>query len=258
MKKESVTVIITVWKRDYLEEQLQSLVNQSHRPEAIWIIQNENHITIQPVIDKFRRVFPDIFVIHSDFNFKFFGRFSLCSHAASEYILVIDDDVIPSCGWLSVCTQKCGEYDSIISCTGRLIPPGSFRPEEWKEDEMKKYCIGDNFNEDDSNYVPQDTWVDYGCNSYFFRTAWIRHFWEAWPYTFLSGEDIHLSASLMTLRSIPTLVPQQISGDTSGNLKKYYSQDDLSSWRKPGFIDIRESIFEHFIKERNWKPILWK
>ncbi len=258
MEPNSITVIITVWKRGYLEQQLTSLTGQTVRPSQIWIIQNEHHIRIREVVEKFTPDFPAISIIHSDYNFKFFGRFSLVCHVQTEYVLVIDDDVIPAASWLERCLRKSKQYNAVISCTGRIIKPASFRPEEGQGEEKKLYFIGDNQSNDDNNFIPDDTRVDYGCNSYFFRTEWIKHFWSVWPATFLSGEDIHLSASLMIARSIPTIVPRQLCRQTSGNLHKLYSQDEVSSWRNTDFIDIRQSVFEYLIKEKNWKPILWQ
>jgi GT2 family glycosyltransferase len=253
-----ITIIITVWKRNYLDQQLQSLVEQTLPPACIWIIQNEHHIDIQPVVDKYSAVFPRISVIHAGFNLKFFGRFSLCNLVETDYVLIIDDDVIPARNWLRTCLNKCREYNAVISCTGRIIKPRSFRPEAWQGDERRIYFLGDNQSDDPYNFLPEDTQVDYGCNSYFFRAEWIRHFWSVWPATFLSGEDIHLSASLMITRSIPTIVPQQLSAETTGNRHKFYSQDEVSSWRSADFLDIRQSVFEFFIREKQWQPLQWQ
>ncbi|MBD0256601.1 MAG: glycosyltransferase, partial [Cytophagales bacterium] len=237
--------------------QLESLVSQSVRPAQIWVLQNENNVDIRPTVEKYRLILPDILIIRSDFNFKYFGRFSVCSHVETEFVFVVDDDVIPSAHWLQICLDKCVAYNAIISCTGRIIPPFDFRPEACGQSEKKRYFIGDNYNEDEMNVVPGDTRVDYGCNSYFFRKEWLQYFWSIWPCTFASGEDIHLAASLMVTRSIPTIVPEQTGRENSGNLKKYYSQDPVSSWRSPDFIDIRQSVFRFFIEEKKWKPILW-
>lgn len=258
MKQAGITIIITVWKRNYLEQQLQSLIVQSVQPKYIWIIQNENHISVNPVVKKYKKVFPNISVIRAQFNLKFFGRFSLCAHVETEYVLMLDDDVIPSPNWLATCLEKSEKFNAIISCTGRIIRPGSFRPEEQDEDGRRIYFIGDNQSDEENNFLSQDTQVDYGCNSYLFKSEWIKYFWSVWPVTFLSGEDIHLSASLMISRSIRTIVPQQLTRETSGNMKKYYSQDQVSSWRKPDFLDIRQSVFEFLIREKKWKPLLWE
>lgn len=258
METSSITVIITVWKRQYLAQQLESLIKQSLKPGYIWIIQNERHIDVRSVVERFQQDFPTIFIINSDFNLKYFGRFSLCSHVETEYTLIIDDDVIPSGDWLKICVEKLTQYNSIVSCTGRIIPKANYRPEEWKNEERKAYFIGDNQSDDECNFLPKDTRVDYGCNSYFFRTEWIKHFWSIWPTTFQSGEDIHLSATMMITSAISTIVPAQPTPELSGNLKKRYSLDPVSSWRDTEFINIRQKVFEFFIQEKKWNPILWE
>ncbi|KAA2215807.1 glycosyltransferase family 2 protein [Maribacter flavus] len=260
MDVSDVTVIITVWKRPYLDLQLKSLINQVIKPKEIWIIHNENYIETKNTSSKYRDVFPNISVIHSEINLKYFGRFSICYNVKTRFTLIIDDDVIPSSQWIKICLEKSGQYNAIISCTGRIIRPKNYRPEEFdlgnKNEILNKYFIGDNYNEEEYNCFPEDTVVDYGCNSYFFKTEWIRNFWRIWPATFDSGEDIHLSATLKILKSIPTIVPKQ-NIDTSGNLKKKFSVDQYSSCLHEDFIDVRQKVFEYLINEQGWRPILW-
>jgi hypothetical protein len=262
MNKTDITVIITIWKRDYLSEQLDSLLNQTVRPESIIIIQNEHHRNAQDIVDKYKILFPKIFLVVSDYNFKYFFRFSLAILVKSTYTFLIDDDVIPGNKWLETCIEKCEKYGSVISCSGRIIPKLDFRLEDWEKfdtQDLPKYFIG-NYNinpEITYNYCNEDTIVDYGCNSYFLKTEWIKYFWEIWPYSFESGEDIHLSASLKIVAGIETYVPKQESDEMSGNLKKKYGSDMVASWTKPNFVSIREAIFIHLINTKYWKPLSW-
>ncbi len=258
MKPNGITIIITVWKRGYLDQQLGALIAQTIQPEQIWIIQNEQHININPVIDKYRQVFKAISVIHSEKNLKYFGRFSICYHVETPYVLLIDDDVIPAPNWLQTCLQTSNNYHAVVSCTGRIIRPYNFRTEECSPEVKEEYFIGDNQTDDAFNYIHQDTQVDYGCNSYFFKTEWIKYFWSVIPATLQSGEDIHLSASLMLTAGIKTVVPRQLTLATSGNQQKLYSQDMVSSWRHANFIDVRETVFRYLIEEKNWVPLCWK
>jgi len=257
MKPEGITIIITVWKRGYLDQQLSSLIAQTVQPEQIWIIQNEQHIDIEPVVRKHRKVFPALSVIHSEKNLKYFGRFSICYHVETPYVLLIDDDVIPAPNWLQTCLVTSKAYKAIVSCTGRIVRPFNYRTEECSPKTKEVYFIGDNQTQDTFNYINQDTQVDYGCNSYFFKTEWIKYFWSVSPVTLQSGEDIHLSASLMISEGIKTIVPQQLTEATSGNQRKLYSQDMVSSWRQSNFIDVRETVFRYLIQERHWQPMLW-
>jgi Glycosyl transferase family 2 len=256
-KIPSVGVFITVWKRRYLKTQLASLINQTLKPDVIWVLQNENHINVKSLITRVKRDFPQIFLIHSQNNLKFFGRFNLATHIGTDYTFVIDDDVIPSKGWLERCLGISKRQNCVVACTGRIIKPYTFRPELVDPSEYPIYFIGDNYNKENHNLCDRDTVVDYGCNSYFFKTEWLKYFWSVWPCTFMSGEDIHLSASLKLTLNLDTIVPAQTCVSDTGNLNKYLSQDEVSSWRKPGFFDIREQVFKYMINEKKWAPVLW-
>ena len=253
----SVTIIITVWKRNYLEEQIESLLNQTVLPEQIWIIHYEDHIDIRPLIKRYLPVFPSIFIIEADLNLKFFGRYSMAGYVNTEYVWVLDDDVIPGRKWLERSCEKCSELNAVITCTGRIIPKDDFIPEKCSSGEIEKYFIGDSNDADAMHYCPVDTIVDYPCNSYFIKSSWVSDFWAIWPSTFLSGDDIHLSAALKIKRNVPTVVLAQSCGETTGNLRKEYGLDEHKSWLKPGWFETRESILRNLIQVQGWKPILW-
>jgi hypothetical protein len=256
-KQVSVTIIITVYKRTYLGEQLKALLSASVVPEEILILHYENHIDITSVVKQYRKQLPAIHVIDSDLNLKYFGRFSLAVHVKSEFTWVLDDDVIPGRKWLERCCEKCASLNAEISCTGRIIPKGDYSPERGAKPDVAKYFIGDCYNTDKMNYCPEDTVVDYACNSYFFKTEWVKDFWASWPYTLATGEDMHLSVTLKLRRNIDTVVLSQVCADTTGNLNKNYSRDRHSSWRKSDFHDLREALLKNMMEERGWKPLLW-
>jgi hypothetical protein len=175
----------------------------------------------------------------------------------SEFTWVIDDDVIPGKKWLERCCQKCASLNAAISCTGRIIPKGDYSPERGAKMDVSKYFIGDCYNTDKMNYCPEDMVVDYACNSYFFKSEWIKDFWAFWPFTFASGEDMHLSITLKLRRNIDTVVLSQLCVETTGNRNKKYSRDHHSSWRKPDFYDVREAILKNMMDVHGWKPLLW-
>lgn len=258
MKSLPVTVIITVWKRLYLEEQLDAILLQTALPSEIWIIHYEDHIDIIQLVNRFRERFPAIFLIRSDKNLKYFGRFSIASHVTSEYTWLIDDDIVPGKRWLELSHQKCAALNAVIGCSGRIIPKGIFVPEKGEYPDPEKYFVGDGNESEEMNCCEEDTIVDFACNSYFIRSRWIRDFWAIWPSTFNSGEDIHLSASLKICQNIPTIVPAQNCAESTGNRKKAYGRDQHSSWLKPGFFTIREGVFRDLITVRGWKPLLWQ
>ena len=145
--------------------------------------------------------------------------------------------------------------NAIVSCTGRIIPKNNFEPENHLITPRKNYFVGD--MSATKNRCVKDTLVDYACNSYFFKTKWIEVFWKLWPKTFLTGEDIHLSASCKTALDIPTYVLQQKNKTDSGNLKKHYGSDDFATWKQSDFIERRRIVIKHHVKVNQWNPLHW-
>jgi len=252
-----VTIILNIWRRKYLNEQLASLAGQSVRPKSIWIIQYENHIISQEVIDRYKALFVELVTIRSEKNLKYFGRFSIAINVDTKYTWLVDDDVIPGSEWLERCVNKCESLNSIISCTGRIIPKDNCRPEERTATGYQGIYYGDLIPGRLRNYMEEDTRVDYACNSYFFKSEWISAYWSVWPKTFLSGEDIHLCATLKSALDVGTTVLKQVGESDSGNIKRPYGWDRNASWRGSDFIDLREEIIRYHIEEHNWRPLNW-
>lgn len=246
-----VTVILNVWRRNYLNEQLESLVAQSLRPDLVWIVQYEAHLDIKEIIEKFKDV---ITIEHIDcsYNLKYFGRFAIANFVKSRYVWLLDDDIIPGKKWIEYSIQLLEEFNCLVSCAGRIIPNGDFRPEETFD--IKRF-VGDCSGEPiyfNSTHV----FVDFGIQSYFLKKEWLKYFWGIYPFTFETGEDIHLSASLK-LNGIRCMVPMQTDEERSGNLNKTYGSDEHASWTKPGFINTREACLKYLIQEKGWTPLNW-
>ena len=257
-KTTDVTIVLNVWKRSYLEEQIKALMAQSVLPKEIWVIQYENYSSGDDILKKFKAAFPHIFTIKSSRNLKYFGRFSIAMHITTKFTWIIDDDVIPGRLWLQRSIEKCEMLNSIITCTGRIIPVNSYTPEKWTLKGYKNIYFGDFRTGKDKNFLQDDLTVDYACSSYFYQTDWIKAFWSIRPLTLLSGEDIHLCASCKTALNVPTTVLQQLSFDDAGNTRLQFGWDRNASWKKRNFVKIRKEVFKYHIKKNNWTPILWE
>lgn len=245
------TAILNIWKRDHLHEQIESLLNQTQIPYEIWILQCRSYIDIRTVLRKY----PFVHFIHSTKDLKYFGRFSLAHHVESEYVFIIDDDVIPGVNWLENCQRICKEKNAIVASAGRIIPDNNLYPERLSN--VSSSFVADVNPLFMRNHSERDTVVDFGCNSWFFKTEWLNEFWKIAPYAMDTGEDIHLSASCKIASNIPTIVPAQIDEHSTGNLKKHYGQDALASWKTNNFLDKRAGIIKHLTTQHGWKPILW-
>ncbi|GAA4461414.1 hypothetical protein GCM10023189_36890 [Nibrella saemangeumensis] len=243
-----VTIILTVWKRCHLEEQIEAILNQTEQPYQIWVYQCGNHVDI----NKVKRKFPNIHFISASINLKYFGRFSLALHVKSEYVWILDDDVIPSRNWLEESRRMCKDQNSIISGAGRIITyqRKACGPEIT---DLRRFLVGDGNDEKLFNFNQTDTETDFGCNSWLFKTEWIYLFWKIKPYTLENAEDIHLSATCKILNNISTVVPAQSEFKMCGNLKKYYGHDEVASWKKMNFQKERIEVINYLIKEHGWK-----
>lgn len=255
-ERVDVTIVLNIWKRNHIEKQLTSLLSQTVLPKEIWVIHYENHVDIEEVISKYKHFYPDIVVIHSDKNLRYFGRFSFSINITTQFAWLLDDDVIPGKLWLERCVGKSEKLNAIISCSGRIIPHNNFEPEKNGTINREEYFVGD-MTYLFRNYCEKDTLVDYACNSYFFQTKWLKTYWSIWPATFDTGEDIHLSATCKNMLGIPTYVLEQRSTEDSGNLKKVYGHDDTATWRHANFVSLRKRVLEYHILQKNWKPLLW-
>lgn len=171
----------------------------------------------------------------------------------------MDDDVIPSSNWIDGCITAYSEKNAIISSSGRIIPPNDYISELVKgPGYLTNYFIGDSDGNSRTNICLKDTLVNFGCNSWFIKTEWLNYFWSVKPYTYNTGEDIHLSASCLLKGGIENYCLRQDSSDYCGNLKKYYGFDELASWKNKDFLSQRENIFKYWINECGWRPINWR
>ncbi|RYY36117.1 MAG: glycosyltransferase family 2 protein [Sphingobacteriaceae bacterium] len=249
-----VTAILTIWKRDHLEEQIETLLKQTVPPEKIWVYQCHNYVSIKKILKKY----PQVQYQYNTNNLSYFGRFSIALHAKTPYVYIVDDDVLPTLNWLENCIRICDAENAILASSGRRLPVNDYNPEVVKG--RKQYYdtfIGDSDNLFHKNYCPQDTYIDYGCNSWFLKTDWLNYFWSVKPYTLTNGEDIHLSASCAIRGGIKTICPYQDGKNIAGNMMKFYGWDKHASHIKPDFFNTRERIFRYLIDECGWKPINW-
>lgn len=250
-----VTVILTVWKRNHLEEQVQALMAQSVPVKNVWIYQCGDHIQVADCLEKH----PFLERVHSTINLKYFGRFSLAQHATSTYTWILDDDVIPSARWVETCINTSEKHNAIISDVGRVIIPipTYFSGEAPGAVAFKQEYIGDRSASAHPrmNHWGEDTVVDFGCHGWFLRTEWLKHFWKIWPSTFENGEDIHLSAACKIFAGVATVVPRQTPPEICGNLRNDYGSDENASWTKAGFYEQRIGVVKHLIQEHGWEPL---
>ena len=83
-QRYNLVAVLTAYKRNYFELQIESLISQTIAPDLIVILQNEKHIDLLPIKEKFGE---SVQVINSELNTKFWGRFAISQILNSEFIL---------------------------------------------------------------------------------------------------------------------------------------------------------------------------
>jgi len=229
-----VTVILTAWRRNYFFLQVPAILAQSVRPAEIIVYQNEAHLDLDPLRERFGlRV-----VQAKDKNYKYHGRFTLPLLFDTEFTAIFDDDAIPGPRWLENCIRCHREHGGIVGANGRIVKAdGSFRTIE-------------------NAPFSSDTQADFVGHCWFFRTAWIRHLWTEPQPTLHNAEDIAFCAACGIHGGLPAHVPRQDAQDRSdwANLHPALNYDATASFRQPGYIEERKRIVR-FWRNRGWKTL---
>jgi hypothetical protein len=81
---DTMTVVLTVYKRNNLLNQLQQVAKQTMQPSEIVIYQDENHVDVSSILGNFSSPLP-IRHVHSTTNQRYHGRFLLPLMFSTEY-----------------------------------------------------------------------------------------------------------------------------------------------------------------------------
>jgi hypothetical protein len=217
-----INIILTVWKRNNLEEQLQAIYNQTADISDVYVYQNESHQDITHLKEKFN--FKHVHSKHM--NFKFHGRFTLPLLFTSKYTAIFDDDTIPNSKWLEHCVKICEEKNCIVGANGRNYSGNG-----------NTQCCGSH----------KDILSDIVGHCWFFKTKWIHYMWRESAPTFENGEDIHFCAACKLHGNIDSYVASGLDPKTWGDTKIYYGADEHASYKKTDHSSTRNKLFEYWI-----------
>lgn len=232
----NITAILTVWKRNYIKEQLNRIVNQSKKPDRIIVYQNENYINLD--ISQEAKQKHNIQIMQSkDFNFKFHGRFTIPLLLDTEYCAIFDDDTMPNENWLQNCLETSKRLNCIVGANGRTVTK-----------EGGYIGIGD------GSPVERETKVDFVGHCWFFKTEWIRNMWRDKVVSYENGEDIQLAASCKIYQDIDCYVPRMPTEDRSiwGDTMGVLGTDEHASYKKNNHTQTRNDIIKTWVN-KGWK-----
>jgi hypothetical protein len=225
----TMLVVLTQYKRSHLEKQLHSINTQTIKPDYVVVFQNENHLDITHLKEKY-----DFIHIKSDYNTKYFGRFAACFTFPVDICMVLDDDIIPGPNCLKNYMDQCIELNSIIGGNGRI---GINNPNKYKLKQPPDVGIRNNYS-----------LVDFVGHLWCFKKEWLHYMFAIKPFTYDTGEDMHLCFSSKVLGNINAYTARQTCpGDMCDITSNQLATDQHSSYKvtKP---ELRSAVEKYFIE----------
>jgi hypothetical protein len=178
-----VTVILNVYKRTHrLEEQIQSINNQTIEPKEIMIWRNKSNSSIDDnLVNSYT-------YSNNNKNFGVWSRFAYALNAKTEWVCVFDDDTIPGKRWFENCFDTYDKFPGLLGTNGVLFGNSSYYPNG------KAVNVGWHKGKNTKTVK-----VDIVGHSWFFHRDLLSYFFrdiKPIDHNDLVGEDIHFSHML--------------------------------------------------------------
>lgn len=231
MNDQKLLVVLTQYKRNHLEKQLQQISNQTIKPDYIVVFQNESHVDITQLKERY-----DFIHIKSDYNTKYFGRFAACFTFPVDICMVLDDDIIPGNNCLKNYMEQCISLNAIIGGNGRFgisnSNKGKLHP---PQDVGIRKCLQ----------------VDFVGHLWCFKKEWLHYMFAIKPFTYDTGEDMHLCFSSKVLGNVSAHVAKHSDlNDMSDTANNKLSTDEFSSYKLTS-PELRGNVEKYFIENYN-------
>ena len=116
----SIDVVLTIFKRPNLRQQLEMLVNSTLQPGNIFVYQSETHQNVPPIVKHFKESFPNfkvpIHIVQAPVDTAgYHGRFFIAySMSRARYISVWDDDLMVGTRWLERVTKFMASHNDKV------------------------------------------------------------------------------------------------------------------------------------------------
>lgn len=207
---DEYVIVLTVWKRQTLEMQLQMLQAQSVLKRHgtvmhVIIFHNGNHIDVRQTWSAGQTAGMRIQYVHSLAHTGYYGRFVApllsITRAQDPYWFVFDDDVIFGDRYLENC-KRVVDGGALCTRNGRFV---SRSGDGWEEN---LGCSPRGWQEGMQVTWDNDVVYDFGGHIWAGRMSWLRTAWNNPPPTLENLEDYWISAVLQAQHGIPTKRPR--------------------------------------------------
>lgn len=195
--RPKITVVLNHFQRRTLCAQLDALLQQTLPFEKVWVLAfgSPNEISLRRIVDAYNDT--RITFVGSTYDFKYYGRFQMALQAeGSDFVYLLDDDMIPGRRMLEILAHVAGtaKYRSaVLGSIGRILP---FRQKDFSFPSYRK--VG---SREAGLYLPDPAYniavdrmiqVDFLSSSWFLATELVKTLFVETPFTFQTGEDLHL------------------------------------------------------------------
>ncbi|XP_009770821.1 uncharacterized protein [Nicotiana sylvestris] len=208
--KPKITVILNHFKRKTLCAQLDSLLRQTLPFHHVWVLSfgSPNQQSLKNIVDRYND--SRISLISSRYDFKYYGRFQLALQTEADLVYILDDDMIPGKKMLQILAHVAGtdKYkNSVLGSIGRILP---FRQKDSSFPSYRKFR-----SKEAGLYLPDPAYniivdkivqVDFLSSSWFMSAELVKTLFIETPFTFMTGEDLHLSYQLQKYRNAGSFV----------------------------------------------------
>lgn len=231
-------VVLTQYKRTHLENQLKSIYSQTLIPDYIVVFQNENYVDISHLKAKYNFIH-----IKSDYNTKYFGRFAICFSFPVDYCIVMDDDIIPGSNCLKNYIDESIRLNAIMGGNGRF---GRLN---------KNYSLLMLNLPPDTGIRHTTALVDFVGHLWCFKKQWLHYMFAIEPFTYDTGEDMHLCFTSKILGGINSYTCKQTCFEDMSDTTNNELASDIHSSFKFTSDSLRSNVEKYFIEKYNLQLI---
>tara|TARA_Y100000389_G_scaffold192418_1_gene219833 strand:- start:764 stop:1468 length:705 start_codon:yes stop_codon:yes gene_type:complete len=223
----SIALLLTQWKRNNLENQLKSIMNQTIHIDYIIVFQNEDHVNIDHLKSKYNFIH-----VKSDYNTKYFGRFAYLFSIPSDICIVMDDDILPGSNCIKNYVDQCVKKNGIIGGNGRIC-----KLSPYKNKIIEPIDCG----------IRKSSKVDFVGHLWCFKKEWLYYMFAVKPYTYDTGEDMHFCFSSKILGGIESFVGEQLNKEDMCDVAmNSLASDQFASWRTTK-MSLRKAVEQYWI-----------
>lgn len=191
-----ITVILNHFKRKTLCAQIESLLHQTLPFHHVWVLSfgSPNEQSLKRIVESYNN--SRISFISSSYDFKYYGRFQMALQTEADLVYILDDDMIPGTKMLQILSHVAGtdKYEnSVLGSIGRILP---FRQKDFTFPSYRKFR-----SKEAGLYLPDPAYditldrvvqVDFLSSSWFLSAELVKTLFIETPFTFMTGEDLHL------------------------------------------------------------------